>query len=216
MVYVSCSKENNLDTQLFPNGLAKGILYINIWAHLQLLFKASQPTASVQKWRSRLHDNGITPDTWSWQLYDRKYMVYCKLHAGLQSGLYYSLRPSKFYIGSTAKSMYGRDQSRKRKSKQLRKGKLVKAELVLQYQKHYGNEHEFALLPVATAPDDRFVRIRELVPIQKWQPILNYPFICKLKFKSTSICSQIVAKKHGHNKLVGNRLFQKVRKSFSK
>ena len=45
---------------------------------------------------------------------------------------------------------------------------------------------------------------------------MNYPFICKLKFKSTSIGKQIVAKKHGHNKLVGNRLFQKVRKRLFK
>ena len=100
--------------------------------------------------------------------------------------------------------------------KLFKKGKLVKAELVLQYWKHYNNEHEYALLPIGTAPDERFIRIRELVLIQKWQPLLNYPFICQLKFKSTSIGKQVVARKHGHNKLVGNRLFQKVRKRLFK
>ena len=210
----SCSKSNNQDGErpLFPNGMGQGVLYINIWLHLQLIFKASQPTAAIQKWRSRLFDNGISHDMWSWPLSSLKHMVYCKLHTGLQKGLYYGLRSSKFYIGSTAKSMFSRDQSRKRKAKQLNNGKLVKAELVLQFWKHYQNEHEFALLPIATAPDERFIRIRELTLIQKWQPILNYPFICKLKFKSTSISSQIVPRKHGHTKVVGNRLYQKVRK----
>ena len=215
IAYCSSSKESNRDSKLFPNGIAKGLLYINIWSHLQLMFRSNHPTEAVQKWRSRLHGHGISHHTWCWALFDKAHMVYAKLHVGLQDGLFYSLKSSKFYIGSTAKSMYGRDQSRKRKSKQLKKGKLVKAELVLQYWKHYQNEHEYALLPIGSAPDERFIRIRELVLIQKWQPILNYPFICQLKFKSTSIGTQIVPKKHGH-KLVGSRLFQKVRKRLFK
>ena len=83
----------------------------------------------------------------------------------------------KFYIGSATHSVLDREHSRFRKYLQLTHERLVQAELSLRFWRDHDNLFVWSPIPLYTERND--FRALELALIQKWQPRLNFPFICR-------------------------------------
>ena len=122
---------------------------------------------------------------------------------------------TEFYIGCTSCTCQRRQDARLRKYKQLQLFQPISCELALHWfhnQNSHNNIHDYIMVPLIPCYSDLQVKTTEASLIQKWTPMLNFPFIVRLmptkKVTSTKQFVHLLSTKFG---VPGNRLFRKLR-----
>ena len=119
----------------------------------------------------------------------------------------------EFYVGCTSCSCQRRQDARLRKYKQLQSFQPVSCELALHWFHNHNNIHDYIMVPLIPCHSDLQVKTTEASLIQKWTPMLNFPFIVRLmptkKVTSTKQFVHSLSTKFG---VPGNRLFRKLRR----
>ena len=147
---------------------------IRSWAHaltiLNIIHRLQVNTHRMQTWTKRLTNRGIDARSYTFEFHHHRHVVYAKISPN------YKLS----YIGMTSKTVQGRENSRKRKTKQISQEKLVQAELALRWWHRTGSYDTFATIVVHRAATRLPVITKEQLLIQRWQPELNFPWILRL------------------------------------
>ena len=158
----------------FPSQLRLGLLLLRAKLGLLVLTQLAQPSPFISKWRERLNEAGITAESLMLQHISAHNVVYAFIQFDIHHPFTFSTKTRHFYIGSTSQTFSQRYASRLRKFKQLSAGKLVKAEISLQYWMSTGTFDHYIGFPFVFCSNEHECRIRELSCIAKWQPLLNY------------------------------------------
>ena len=139
------------------------------------------------------------PHTYTLQHHTAPHVVYLK----------FSTSHSPCYVGVTAKSIPGREGTRKRKLRQINKDKLVQTELSLRWwDRHPDSYATHCTVAVYQATNKHQASLKEQVLIAKWQPELNYHWVTKLRITGNpnwSLPTPVYT-------CQGRKLWQKVRK----
>ena len=118
----------------------------------------------------------------------------------------------EFYIGCTSCSCQRRQDARLRKYKQLQSFQPVSCELALHWFHNHNNIHDYIMVPLIPCHSDLQVKTTEASLIQKWTPMLNFPFIvCLMPTKKVTSTKQFVHSLSTKFGVPGNRLFRKLR-----
>ena len=119
----------------------------------------------------------------------------------------------EFYVGCTSCTCHRRQDARLRKYKQLQLFQPISCELALHRFHNHSNIHAYIMVPLISCHSDLQVKTTEASLIQKWTPMLNFPFIVRLmptkKVTSTKRFVHLLSTKFG---VPGNRLFRTLRR----
>ena len=129
------------------------------------------------KWRSRLRALHATPGNYHFQHVCSNIVVYVKLHCSFHTGNRFQLASNSCYVGSTTKSISGRESARVSKLNRVIKGALTFAEPSIRWWAHHGNYFEFVTICLCVRPTVETVLATEHTFISQWRAKLNYPYI---------------------------------------
>ena len=119
----------------------------------------------------------------------------------------------EFYVGCTSCTCHRRQDARLRKYKQLQLFQPISCELALHRFHNHSNIHAYIMVPLISCHSELQVKTTEASLIQKWTPMLNFPFIVRLmptkKVTSTKRFVHLLSTKFG---VPGNRLFRTLRR----
>ena len=117
------------------------------------------------------------------------------------------------YVGCTSCTCHRRQDARLRKYKQLQLFQPISCELALHWFHNHNNIHAYIMVPLISCHSDLQVKTTEASLIQKWTPLLNFPYIVRLmptkKLMSTKQFVHSLSTKFG---VPGNRVFRKLRR----
>ena len=196
----------------------KGRIFL-LWAqsllHIILLFRFNDGSKFAKAWISRLRQY-VSPSSYSFKSYCKKFAVYLKIPCSYKSAHRFHFPHRMSYVGATQAGLASREANRIAKLRQLLNRKLIKAEPALLWWSEKSNYTQFSTICIANPPDKAKTFTMEHVLISKWQPMLNFPFICHHFKMNSSGFQQAKPQTSLPYQLLGHRLFRKVRKRITK
>jgi hypothetical protein len=152
------------------------IMYIQARTYLCTIYLNVKSTERDKLWKQRFKDLKIHPSSYKFHILNQTKAVYLKIH----------ITRLPFYIGCTCSSMVDRENSRKRKLRQIMQGKLVNAEPALRWwatigekgdsSRHIPSEYfDWCTIQLSHPEDSLRGFTEEKRLIEEWQPTLKPP-----------------------------------------
>jgi hypothetical protein len=187
---------------------SQGLLYLII------LFFLQTHTVNNSLWISWFKSIGCEPYNYLYNRIEANFVVYGKFQFSTKDCLNFKNCFKHVYFGSTSVSFPLREFNRDSKLKMLRHSKYIKAELALRWWSHYNLYPSFVSLILVIASDKIDALAIEHCYINKWQPLLNHPFVQKHLTPKAMGFKKVFAPVKSSFSLPGNRLFGKLRRKY--
>ncbi len=193
------------------------IMYIQARTYLCTIYLNVKTTERDRLWKQRFKDLSIHPSNYKFHILNQTKAVYLKIH----------ITRLPFYIGCTCSSMVDRENSRKRKLRQIMQGKLVNAEPALRWwatigekgdsSRHIPSEYfDWCTIQLSHPEDSLRGFTEEKRLIEEWQPTLNLPRVTELYNKASGRAAQkLIPIPTTKMTSTGRKMWQKVRKKLA-